>query len=402
MNIMNKEDLLKMIEDDDLGLLSIKPVNSSIMTADERLVSSFQEINDFFLKEGREPVSGGNIREHQIATRLKSLREDSAKAASLSEYDEFGLLKTEQKIITSLEDIFQDDELGLLDKTDESLFQIEHVPVIVPEREDPDFIARRRPCVDFDQYEPLFHECHKELASGTRKLIPFVESQMSAGDFFVLDGVLLLLVRIYDPYRGNSNKINRRTYCIFENGTESNALLRSLGKGLSENGFAVSAGQEGKKGSLFEASQDVIDEDIKTGFIYILKSLTKDEKIQGLGNVYKIGFSNIPVEERIKNAVNEPTYLMAPVSIVSTFECYNFNPQKLEQLLHNFFGSACLNVDIFDMKNQRHSPREWFVAPLPVIEKSIELIISGSIVNYKYDANRERIVLRSFSEEKRD
>jgi len=391
---MNKEDLLKMIQDDDLDLLSIKPENSPIMTADERLILSFQEVNNFVRENKREPVSGGDIREHQLATRLKSLREDKEKAGSLSGYDEFGLLKTEQKTIVSLEDIFQDDELGLLDKTDESLFQIEHVPVIVSERDDPDFIARRRPCADFEQYELLFQACHKELASGIRKLIPFVESQMSAGDFFVLDGVLLLLVKIYDPYRGNSNKINRRTYCIFENGTESNALLRSLGKGLSENGFAVSAGSEPKKGSLFEASQEVIEEDIKTGFIYILKSLTKDEKIQGLGNVYKIGFSNIPVEERIKNAVNEPTYLMAPASIVSTFECYNFNPQKLEQLLHNFFGSACLNIDIFDAKNQRHSPREWFIAPLPIIEKSIELIISGAIINYKYDVVREEIILR--------
>ena len=322
------------------------------------------------------------------------MREDKTKAESLLGYDEFGLLKTERKDITSLDDIFQDDEFGLLDKTDESLFQMEHVPVVVPEREYPDFIARRRPCADFEQYEVLFQECHKELASGERKLIPFVESQVSAGDFFVLDGVLLLLVRIYDPYRGNSNKINRRTYCIFENGTESNALLRSLGKALSENGFAVSAGLTPKKGSLFETTQEVLEEDVKTGFIYILKSLAKDERIQGLNNLYKIGFSNIPVEDRIKNAAQEPTYLMAPVSIVSTFECYNFNPQKLEQLLHNFFGSACLNIDIFDTKNQRHSPREWFIAPLPVIEKSIELIISGAIVNYKYDADKQEIVLR--------
>lgn len=391
---MNREDLLKMIQDDDLDLLSIKPTNSSTMTTDERLISSFQEINRFMQEKGREPISGGDIREHQLATRLKSFREDKVKAESLSEYDEFGLLKAEQKPITSLDDIFQDDEFGLLDKADESLFQIEHVPVIVPEREDPDFIARRRPCVDFEQYELLFKKCHEELSVGIRTLIPFVESQMSPGDFFVLDGVLLLLVKIYDPYRGNSNKINRRTYCIFENGTESNALLRSLGKGLSENGFAVSAGSEPKKGSLFDVSQEVIENDIKTGFIYILKSLTRDERIQGLGDVYKIGFSNIPVEERIKNAVNEPTYLMAPVKIVSTFECYNFNPQKLEQLLHNFFGSACLNIDIFDAKNQRHSPREWFVAPLPIIEKTIELIISGAIVNYKYNNKEGKIILR--------
>ena len=80
--------------------------------------------------------------------------------------------------------------------------------------------------------------------------------------------------------------------------------------------------------------------------------------------------------------------------VLYNYECYNFNPQKLEQLLHNFFGSACLNVDIFDQKNQRHIPREWFIAPLTIIEKVIELIINGGIVNYKYDIEKEMIVLR--------
>lgn len=136
------------------------------------------------------------------------------------------------------------------------------------------------------------------------------------------------------------------------------------------------------------------DWDPKTGCIYIVKSLSRDERIQSIGNLYKIGFSSVPVEERIKDASDEPTYLMAPVSIVSTFECYNFNPRKLEQLLHNFFGSSCLNLDIFDAKNQRHSPREWFIVPLPIIEKAVELIIDGGIVNYKYDAKQEKIVLK--------
>jgi len=48
---------------------------------------------------------------------------------------------------------------------------------------------------------------------------------------------------------------------------------------------------------------------------------------------------------------------------------------------HNFFGSSCLNIDIFDSKNQRHIPREWFIAPFPIIEKTIELIINGEILS---------------------
>ena len=68
------------------------------------------------------------------------------------------------------------------------------------------------------------------------------------------------------------------------------------------------------------------------------------------------------------------------------------NPQKLEQLLHNFFGNSCLELDIFDEKGKRHTPREWFIVPIEVIEQSIELIISGKIVNYKFDAENLTIL----------
>lgn len=93
----------------------------------------------------------------------------------------------------------------------------------------------------------------------------------------------------------------------------------------------------------------------------------------------------MPVEERVKNAADDPTYLMAPVPIVEAFECFNLNPQKLELLLHKFFGKVCLEVDVFDKSGKRFTPREWFIAPLPVIDEALELIISGEIVDYVYD-----------------
>ena len=83
---------------------------------------------------------------------------------------------------------------------------------------------------------------------------------------------------------------------------------------------------------------------------------------------------------------------MADVRIVMTYKCYNMNPQKLEQLLHNFFGNSCLSIDVFDKDGNRHTPREWFIAPLDIIEQAIHLIISGEIVNYRYDSTNEQIV----------
>lgn len=85
---------------------------------------------------------------------------------------------------------------------------------------------------------------------------------------------------------------------------------------------------------------------------------------------------------------------MAEVRIVMAYKCYNMNPQKLEQLLHNFFGNSCLNIDVFDKDGNRHTPREWFIAPLDIIEQAIHLIISGDIVKYRYDSTNEEIVSR--------
>ena len=85
---------------------------------------------------------------------------------------------------------------------------------------------------------------------------------------------------------------------------------------------------------------------------------------------------------------------MADVRLVMAYKCYNLNPQKFEQLIHNFFGAACLNVDVFDGQGKRYTPREWFVAPLDIIEQVVHLIISGDIVKYRYDVMNSEIVLK--------
>jgi len=70
------------------------------------------------------------------------------------------------------------------------------------------------------------------------------------------------------------------------------------------------------------------------------------------------------------------------------------NTQKFEQLLHNFFGASCLNIDIFDEKGRRHMPQEWFIAPIHVIDQAIEMIINEKIIHYKYDQDLEIITFK--------
>jgi len=391
---MKKEDLLNLINDDDLGLLTIKPTNASAITADERLVASFLEINNFVQENRREPQLGGDLQEHQLASRLKSIREEKDKAKVLLDFDEYDLLSVEEKEIKSIKDIFNDEDFGILDNTDKNLFNLDNVPEI-KERESADFIAHRKPCKDFEKYEASFQECQKELSIGKRKLLKFKsDQQIKEGRFFVMNGVLLFVEKIGETFVDKHGKVDGRIRCIFENGTESGMLLRSLGKGLYDNGHAVSENSDTNESDLLEHFNIITKDDSQTGFIYVLKSLSENPKIKSLENLYKIGYSTIPIEERVKNANGDVTFLLAPVKIVTSFECYNFNPQKLEQLLHNFFGSACLNIDIFDASNRRYTPREWFIAPLDVIEASIRLIIDGGIINYKYDASRQEIILR--------
>jgi hypothetical protein len=71
------------------------------------------------------------------------------------------------------------------------------------------------------------------------------------------------------------------------------------------------------------------------------------------------------------------------------------NPQKLERLLHRFFSGSCLNIDITDKNQNRYTPKEWFIAPIDVIEKAIHLMISGEIVNYRFDKDSMMILAKS-------
>ena len=246
---------------------------------------------------------------------------------------------------------------------------------------------------DFAPYETQFKKVHKELREGNRKLKEFkdVEQNLLKGNYYILDGVLLYLEDDGLDKRklGDTERIDGRTTIVFENGTKSNMYYRSLSKSLYNNGSIVSDTDTDAEDELFKNANILNEEDLESGWIYILKSKSTNPKITSLKNLYKIGFSTVPVEERIKNASKEPTYLMSDVAIVDGYKCYNMNTQKFEHLLHRFFAEVCLNIDVFDDKGRRITPREWFVVPLPIIDKVIQLIISGDIINYKYDSTNE-------------
>jgi hypothetical protein len=375
-----EKELEAIIANDPLGLLHVKPKAASI-TPDDRLIQSFQEINQFYALHNREPSESDDINERKLFSRLRHIKNDYEKSMALKAFDENGLLD-EVKEVGSVEDILEIDPLGLLKSESENesdIFSHKFIRAL-NEREQADFIATRKQCKDFDQFENSFKDIHNDLTSGIRKLLPYSEKQLEPGTFFVQNGMLLYLDSIQNLVKDKFDKFDGRTRVIFENGTESRMKYRSLGKILLEDGKAISA-----KAINSSVNLSINDTDVTSGFIYVLKSLSDNPEIKSLNNLYKIGFSRNSTEGRIKNAANEATYLMADVEVIAEFQTFNLNPQKLEALIHTFFSHVKLDIKLKDEQGSIYTPKEWFVVPLDIIRKVIELIISREILNYRYD-----------------
>jgi hypothetical protein len=392
-----------IFNDDEFGLLETTTPKSNVKTADQRLIDALEEINAFVDKNGREP-NKSSMSEYGLLARLKNIRENEPQKMALKLYDRHNLLGEVEMPKTSIDDILNDEEFGLLDTdSDLSIFKYKHISK-VDEIAKADFIAQRKPMkeAEFKPYEAMFQKVHQELKDGKRQLKPFhnIEKNLHIGDFYLIDGVMLYLKEaklektVWEQKSGNRERIEGRTFTIFENGTYSKMLYRSLGKQIQKNGKLITNTHEAINNELFVNAGMVKKEDIQTGWIYVLKSKSTDPKISTIENLFKIGFSSSPIEERIKNAKNEATYLYADVTKVSSYKCYNRNADKLEQLLHKFFAESCLNIDIEMVEGRRITPREWFIVPFKEIERAIELILNEQIVDYKYDREIEKIVLK--------
>ena len=393
-----------IFDDDDFGLLDSKAKTSAVKTDEERLIDSFEEINSFFDKNKREP-NKSSMSEYGLMAKLKNFRENEAQKKILKPFDRYNLLGYVELEKATIDDILnEEDELGLLDSDkDLDIFKFKHTPK-PEERADADFVAQRKPIKEkeFEKYEAMFLKVHKEIKEGKRKIKPFknIEKNLHVGDFYLMDGILLYLesanLKTEEKELGSGNRVRTegRTRTIFENGTYSNMLFRSLGKQIQKNGKLITNTYEKIEQDLFVNTGLVKEEDVQSGWIYVLKSKSSNTQIANIKDLYKVGFARNSVDERIKNAKNEATYLFADVHKIATYKVYNRNADKLEGLLHRFFAKACLDIDLFNEKGQRLNPREWFVVPFEVIEETIQLILNENIVNYEYDPAEKKIKLK--------
>lgn len=348
-----------------------------IATSKDRLEESFEQITDFVNKNGRLPdKDADDLKEAGLGMRLASIRIDKEKINQLKDYDELGLLEIE-KAPESLEELFVKEE-NLFNK---NIFDVDSLPNKGRNEKNIGEIAERKKVVGFDKYQNMFIEKQNGLKFGKYKLTRFTTvTEIKLHSFYITDGIMCYIDEI-GQQKEVFGRQKERLRVIFENGTESNIYLRSLSSQLYKDGYIVD-----------ENIDNIEDEDTAVGYIYILKSLSNDPIITTIKDLYKIGVTTDNVENRIKNAENDPTYLMSPVKIVANYKLTgDYQPIKVESLIHRFFADAKIDLEIFDKSGQKYIPDEWYSVPLGTVEEMIDRINDRSIVGYHYDLNTQQI-----------
>ncbi len=272
------------------------------------------------------------------------------------------------------------------------------------ERNVPDEVAQRKPCEDFEQFRLDFEAVQSDIESGrqTTELFTFSQrSQITNGDWFILDGHKALVADAGKWFTPEHGKRDRRLRVIFDNGTESDLLLRSLRRALNkdENSRRILPPQPQtnedyhQAGSLFSDQSE--DDDAASGTIYVARSLSEDSFIQQNREVlHKIGVTGGDPLTRITGAKKDPTFLLAEAELVATYKLANINRKGLEATLHKFFAKVRLDVALADRFGEKVQPREWFLVPLDAIEEAVERIKDGSMTRCFYDSESATLKLR--------
>lgn len=390
--------------DEDLELLDELGVDTAPAAAggrtprEQRIIAGFEEIERFVAEHGRVPQHGEqrDIFERLYAVRLDQLRNSAECREVLRELDLRGLLDAGGAMSAGATDKELDDEellatLGVESTAGSDVAELVHVRSR-DEIRAAEEIAKRAPCQDFDEFKPLFEEMQRDLDAGRRKAMKYEEyREFKRGDSFVLEGQKVLVAHLGAPFVSEYGRPDRRLRVVYDNGTESNLLARSLQRALykDKNSRRIT---ERDYQPLFADIEE--EDDLATGYIYVLQSLSDHPFIvEHREVIHKIGVTGGDVAARIANAKKDPTYLLADVEVVATFKLANVSRKRLEALLQKFFHGARLELALPDRFGAQVEPREWFLVPLPAIEEAIGRIIDGSISEFRYDPDSARLVL---------
>jgi hypothetical protein len=389
MNDLDLDELRSELED-----LAQPEKKAGRSPREERIIAGFEEIQQFVEKHGHAPRHGEDrdIFERLYAVRLDRLRALEECRSLLAPMDHHGLLTGANIVAAAPEESMDEDELlaeleGAAGASD--ITELRHVRASA-EKQAAEEIANRQKCGDFDRFEPLFLQVQQEIKSGIRQTRPFeLKAEIRPGSWFIVGGQKAYVAEMGEIFSNAQGRTDARLRVIFDNGTESNLLMRSLQRALhkDEAGRRIT---DPVAGPLFAGKSTEGDQ--ASGTIYVLRSKSDHPVVATNRDIlHKIGVTGGNVAQRLVNAKLDPTFLMADVEIVATYELYNINRTKLENLIHRIFDRARVDIEINDRFGNPVVPREWFLVPLFAVDEAVERIKDGSITDYVYDPKTARL-----------
>jgi hypothetical protein len=365
---------------------------------EERVSAGFEEIQRFVEKHGRVPQHGEDrdIFERLYAVRLDRLRALEDCRTLLAPLDRQGLLSGMPIAATPDEPVDEDELLAELSGPEANdITALRHVRTSA-DKHAAEEIAQRKQCADFEGFKPLFERVRRELKAGIRQMhavhaldeIKLAEIQQ--GEFFIVEGQFAYVAEVGEEIRTKYERKDSRLRVIYDNGTESDVLQRSFQRALHRDPAARLITNP-DAGPLF--SDEALGDDQESGTIYVLRSKSDNPVVAANRDViHKIGVTGGKLDSRIANARLDPTFLMADVEVVATYELYNIKRRKLENVIHRVFDSARLDIEIKDRFGNPVVPREWFLVPVIAIDDAVNHIKDGTISQYVYDPRSARLL----------
>ena len=328
----------------ELGV-EVEPAKARSYTPrEERIIAGFEDIIRFYEQHDRAPQHGEDrdIFERLYAVRLDRLRGLEEARELLASVETQGLLAEPHFGGDFQPDAINDStllsELGVEPDGDDDIRVLRHVQS-AEDRRAAEAVANREKCADFAKFEPLFEQVQAELDSGERTTRPFeLKAEIRPGALFIVGGQIAYVAEMGDVFTNAQGRSDARLRVIFDNGTQSNLLMRSLQRALNKD----EAGRrmtDPEAGPLF--SGEPAEGDAASGTIYVLRSKSDHPLVAKHRDLlHKIGVTNMQVEQRIAGARLQPTFLMADVEIVAEYQLFNINRTRLERLIHRVFGPA--------------------------------------------------------------
>jgi hypothetical protein len=181
---------------------------------------------------------GAAMVERLYAVRLDRLRELEDCRALLAPRDRQGLLadaKPAAAVASELDDDELLSQLGVDANADPDITNLQHVRSAADKRAAEE-IANRQKCEDFDRFRSLFKQVQEELETGSRQTRPFeLKAEIRPGRWFIVGGQKAYVDSVGETFTNPQGRTDARLRVIFDNGTESNMLMRSLQRALNKD-----------------------------------------------------------------------------------------------------------------------------------------------------------------------